>query len=1509
MARWWEVEPEENFWERQKRSFEQFVQQRMQEAQRILQQPSLPDVGGAVSSVAEALPAIPLPQIDVGRLVGARAPEPGGVPIARGTATDISEVPSFALTRERPTPPALPSPIALPRESPEDAAFRQRFQQREAEREALTRAIQRQQAEARIARDVEAEQALPEPLRLGADVRRVFAEREAFRQSLPPAQRRLLDPDSPLAAIDMGLRLANITPALVAQSVIDLSKGRAPRYAEVSAALASNPGLADAVAAYLSGRELPPSVEVPGAGAAYTALTGQRLRRPEEVVSGVLQRGELPTIPEIATTALDVLANPKTGGLELAEEAVRRGAPPALRGLGRLSRAAERRGLAPGLSIEDVARTGGEVPPGVTPRAEAPEATVPGQAAPETGAVPEEVAPPAQPPSPPEPLTGPPPEGVPVSEPSPAPQRQRVPIWMRNYVQPEQVTLPPPRTPAEPPPAGGPPTPPPRLPSGRAPGGPGRLPPGGMVSRPTTPVRERALANPTPTLRERVSNAVGRIIRATYDRLYPLRELDALAGLDPNAGSHASAQVVSGAYAAGEDIVMREVLPKLDRIAGDEDHLEWYMTLRSYEDLLRRNPNAAGPGGMHGMSDLRRELQALRDELGPERFSAIEAVANELWDVNDRYRLQELRRMGRLSAEQYRNIKADNPHYIPFDRYDYTAEDGAHLLPPAHRPEASVTGAGLPRRELAGSTKALDQPLARFIADLINTQQVKFRNEAARALVDALRQSEQRTGRRAVSVMTEQEARRAGITSTRDFGLISFYDPANPGVKMVAQVPKIYETVAKGLEAAPAGALANFLKVIGAAPVLRAGATTLNVAFLPVNIIRDIANAAFREGLKVTPLHPNYWRGLAAAIAKNTDFSEAARAGVLSSGLLESMRAQDVLKSARRFRRRGALQVQSARDALLLLPRLVRDVGEGIRTAAEVTEQAPRIGTFLKLKAEGLSDLEAAVRARDVTVDFSKSGDFVRVLNQITPFLNARIQGGANTIRAIRDNPARLLTIGAPFVMGSIFAYAWNRRFETADLIPLYEWDRNWVFIIGEGEEAPDPRFPNQPPRKFPIYVKIPKGDAAAVLTAPAEALIRIATQQGDRSWTEHLFHGFVAATQGLSPLDPSVSGVLSVVGVPTVETGIEIATNRNLFSGRQIVPEGELTRPPEAQFGPETSRTAVLLGEQFKVSPRLIDHAIRGVTAGLGQEAIWLADLALKALGYEPGVPGEARRQQPTPVEQLAQVPGVSRFLGVRATEPERVAAERLQRQLEEDRRTLYQNPEFRRFGLGVNPVPESVTVDGQPMRLPPDVRLERQRQSTALTKQALDALITTDYYKNQPSDREKLRLIDAVRTVIQNRSRDAAIAQLRGRPAPAVTFDVQEFIQARQLQEQWDAIPKYLNPYTGKPLGQREQKLIDYFRDQIEREAGRLRLDAQRQMRVLELNDAQNRAIRTEAARRVLQRFPQYRTAIALAAVAGKLYNPQRRAFWIQHSRLLSRYYAEPTDETPEEAAARAG
>lgn len=88
-------------------------------------------------------------------------------------------------------------------------------------------------------------------------------------------------------------------------------------------------------------------------------------------------------------------------------------------------------------------------------------------------------------------------------------------------------------------------------------------------------------------------------------------------------------------------------------------------------------------------------------------------------------------------------------------------------------------------------------------------------------------------------------------------------------------------------------------------------------------------------------------------------------------------------------------------------------------------EKATRVAQYRQRIDTGATPEQAALAARDITVDFAKGGTNTRVLNTWYLFFNASIQGTANTMRALRQAPElapALVMLGiVQGVMGRLF--------------------------------------------------------------------------------------------------------------------------------------------------------------------------------------------------------------------------------------------------------------------------------------------------------------------------------------------------------------------------------------------------------------------------------------------------------------------------------------------------------
>ncbi len=831
-------------------------------------------------------------------------------------------------------------------------------------------------------------------------------------------------------------------------------------------------------------------------------------------------------------------------------------------------------------------------------------------------------------------------------------------------------------------------------PSGRKPGGIGNQQP----SAPTDPYAklQEALTPTKKGLKDKITDTKNKFLSEIADRIDVFRGLEAKTGIPV----HKVAQLVSGASAYGEDVLRRTVRPILGTLKEDEiKRLEEFMVLRRSQDILARYKGAKLPGGIDGWSELLKAEEALKKKVGDATFTKLEQTAKELYRINDEQVLKPLLDEGIISPDAYRDLKASNPHYIDFYREKYSVLDDIDNR--MRNPEASVSKTGIESLTPEGSIEKLDSPLARMETQIIRVRNIIARNQASRNLVAGLGKLEKQSGDSLVKYINPgDKAEHSTLRDTVNF----FYK----GERYTVEVPKAYAVAAKNMDSEFGNAVTNFISNVNAP--FRAGATTYNPAFVIINPMRDAISAWFRE--RLIPFSPDYIKGWIAAITKNETFSEVAKQGGLMSGLVETQRTTSKLaKSATR----GALQVHNIKDAATFLPRLLEEMNVA-------GERATRIATYIKLRGKGVDALEAAVRARDVTVDFSKSGNTMRLINQVIPFSNASLQGAVNTLRTIKEKPWLALAATAPLAFASIAARVNNSRFETSKDIPQYEYRYNWVFQFGEATDKEG--------KQFPLYLKVPKGPQGSVLCAIPELVLDLAWHNNDRSVIENFLNMGGSMVTGLSPIEPSLSGIMpSALGTAT-----GIATNKDLFRGVPIVPQSEQALSPEQQFGTDTSSLAVAVGQRFKVSPRLVDYAIKDYFAGTGQTLNWVAGMGLEALGFNPTVYGEAQKVTPVPEQQVAKTPVIQRFLGVKGTQSELVGWDNYNEAVKVTNREFSKLPDMTRLGVRLGAVGDTLSK----LELSPQ---ERANYQSLMADTVLNGMRTLNL-EGVTSDEERRKL-----------------------------------------------------------------------------------------------------------------------------------------------------------------------
>lgn len=387
-----------------------------------------------------------------------------------------------------------------------------------------------------------------------------------------------------------------------------------------------------------------------------------------------------------------------------------------------------------------------------------------------------------------------------------------------------------------------------------------------------------------------------------------------------------------------------------------------------------------------------------------------------------------------------------------------------------------------------------------------------------------------------------------------------------------------------------------------------------NPAFAPVNMIRDvgtavIGNTARRGFVDTYQMMRRYRRAFMRVWADNWinnqptgSYADFVNAGGDMTGWrgndLEAKRT-DFNDLAERVERRDPNDRTLARTLLGWY--------SGFFAASET---AARLAQYEQRIATGSTPADAALAARDLTVDFRKGGLAKPVLNTWYMFLNAGLQGTVNVAESI----ARAAAV-APSLFMLGFAQAMISRLNGGDddetqesnydAIPDYEKTSNMYFFNPTGSGG---------------YFKVPVPYGYNVFFS---AGVRLEALVNGSSTPSEMFSGMlVDALNAFNPIGGSgitggTGNVLSSVLPTMVRPIAEVAINED-FAGRPIYPKqyGKYPSPdsaigfdgsPEAYISTAEWLNQATGGDQFQpgmvdVSPNTMEYLVGYYFSGTGR-------------------------------------------------------------------------------------------------------------------------------------------------------------------------------------------------------------------------------------------------------------------------------------------------------------------
>jgi hypothetical protein len=633
--------------------------------------------------------------------------------------------------------------------------------------------------------------------------------------------------------------------------------------------------------------------------------------------------------------------------------------------------------------------------------------------------------------------------------------------------------------------------------------------------------------------------------------------------------------------------VLRPVKAKLDEFVI-------YAYARRGLDLLARGIN---PG-----ITARDAMQAVRQFKSPEFEAALDGVtqwSNELvgWLVS----------AGGLSPEAAQTIRDLNPIYVPLKRFF----DENQLGGGGGGGRRGVVNQGSGVKKIKGSGRSIIDPIEALALQAEATIKLANKLDVSRAIIE-LAEKNNGLGWFAHKVETPKigtsfsldeiakqlEAMGVDLSQADLSELLSVFDNAQQYYgkdnivvlwrngqrefwELDPDVFKVVTEMDKELVGPILRTFAFFKRGV------QLGATGFNPGFAFIkNPLRDmLTHFAFTKSTKPGRLFYGWFDGLQKEL-RGDRYSHLWKA---AGGEMGTLMGQDRAQAGT-IVREGLVETKGERAVFTL-----RHPVDAARKFFGLFESAPRISEFITVLQEKAKQtggvytraavLEALLASKDVTVDFTRAGTVGRALNMMVPFFNARVQGGSKFFRTFLGFDGRGPALKAwgrmfPIVLGSVLLWWMNRDQEWYQKRDNWEKENYWLFSPDGGKHV----------------IRIPKGDIGyAFGTVPVQA-VQSAHDKDPEAATSALVD---SAGQFLP-----IGGPMDLVPA-MLRPSVEAVTNYDGFRGKSIDSEGDMNKLPRDRYSDYTSGIAKQLGAWLGVSPKRIDHLLRGYSGGMATDLI----------------------------------------------------------------------------------------------------------------------------------------------------------------------------------------------------------------------------------------------------------------------------------------------------------------
>lgn len=535
----------------------------------------------------------------------------------------------------------------------------------------------------------------------------------------------------------------------------------------------------------------------------------------------------------------------------------------------------------------------------------------------------------------------------------------------------------------------------------------------------------------------------------------------------------------------------------------------------------------------------------------------------------------------------------DEEYYVPFFRdagdTDPEMDDIKRMIIEPHT-RSGIAGQSAQIKAIKGGTQSTKDLLENIISRHSTMIDASLKNKAMIEVTDNLSGTDYMKEETSedITSMSQQELNKVHRVKVMRNGKPVAYMVSDPS--LLRALIHVNDVGSKSL----------FNKIGRSAKRFLTAGITLSPDFIFRNFVRDAAQAWMvnKDDFK---FGTDSIKGLKKAFKEDEAYRDLIFSGAAFQG--GYVHGADPEAGAQQVRRALRAKGLSSSEIKGYMDTLINSGGELIekyRAISDKVENANRLSTYEAGLKAGKSRRQAAFEAKDL-MDYSLKGNFALIGTMIDmlPFFNARLQGMSKLVRAGKagDNDqvlkvlsANLAMKGAKVAAFSLALAAMNDDDERYQELADWDKDANWHFFAGEE------------------HLRLPKPfELGIVFGTMPERLLHTATgTQTGGDLGQSVAHA-VFNTLALNPIPQ--------MALPFAE----VMVNKSFFKDAPIEGMADENKQAQDRYNAYTSDTAKAIGDAFNVSPKKVEHLIKGYTGTIGGYVLGASDImARQIMGVE---------------------------------------------------------------------------------------------------------------------------------------------------------------------------------------------------------------------------------------------------------------------------------------------------